>query len=128
MIDLKNKNIIVTGASGGIGNSIVQNLYEKGANILASGTNDKKLIATDSSNGKELWSYELPFIGSSPPITYEVDNEQFILINSTGSFSLKKGYPELVEFGNLIMVFKLKNENKVLETKLFHSFDLNCLK
>ena len=43
MIDLKNKNIIVTGASGGIGNSIVQNLYEKGANILASGTNDKKL-------------------------------------------------------------------------------------
>ena len=43
MIDLKNKNIIVTGASGGIGNAIVQNLYEKGANILASGTNDKKL-------------------------------------------------------------------------------------
>ena len=43
MIDLKNKNIIVTGASGGIGNSIVQNLHEKGANILASGTNDKKL-------------------------------------------------------------------------------------
>ena len=43
MIDLKNKNIIVTGASGGIGNAIVQNLYEKGANILASGTNEKKL-------------------------------------------------------------------------------------
>ena len=43
MIDLKNKNIIVTGASGGIGNSIVQNLHEQGANILASGTNDKKL-------------------------------------------------------------------------------------
>ena len=43
MIDLKNKNIIVTGASGGIGNSIVQNLYEKGANILASGTKEEKL-------------------------------------------------------------------------------------
>ena len=28
MINLKNKNIIVTGASGGIGNSIVEKLYE----------------------------------------------------------------------------------------------------
>ena len=43
MNDLKNKNIIVTGASGGIGNSIVKNLYETGANILASGTRIEKL-------------------------------------------------------------------------------------
>jgi 3-oxoacyl-[acyl-carrier protein] reductase len=38
MNSLKNKNIIVTGASGGIGNSIVEKLYENGANILATGT------------------------------------------------------------------------------------------
>ncbi len=43
MKDLKNKNIIVTGASGGIGNSIVEKLYECGANILASGTKLEKL-------------------------------------------------------------------------------------
>ena len=43
MNDLKNKNIIVTGASGGIGNSIVKKLYEVGANILASGTRIEKL-------------------------------------------------------------------------------------
>jgi len=43
MSDLKNKNIIVTGASGGIGNSIVEKLNEKGANILASGTKLEKL-------------------------------------------------------------------------------------
>ena len=43
MNDLKNKNIIVTGASGGIGNSIVKKLYEAGANVLASGTRIKKL-------------------------------------------------------------------------------------
>ena len=43
MNDLKNKNIIVTGASGGIGNSIVKRLNEAGANILASGTRIKKL-------------------------------------------------------------------------------------
>ena len=43
MNDLKGKNIIVTGASGGIGNSIVKKLYENGANILASGTRIEKL-------------------------------------------------------------------------------------
>ena len=43
MNDLKNKNIIVTGASGGIGNSIVEKLYEVGANVLASGTRIEKL-------------------------------------------------------------------------------------
>ena len=43
MSNLKSKNIIVTGASGGIGNSIVEKLYESGANILASGTRIEKL-------------------------------------------------------------------------------------
>jgi len=43
MSDLKDKNIIVTGASGGIGNSIVKKLNEVGANILASGTRTEKL-------------------------------------------------------------------------------------
>ncbi len=38
MNDLESKNIIVTGASGGIGNSIIKKLNESGANILASGT------------------------------------------------------------------------------------------
>ena len=43
MKDLENKNIIVTGASGGIGNSIVEKLSAGGANILASGTRVEKL-------------------------------------------------------------------------------------
>ena len=43
MKDLIKKNIIVTGASGGIGNSIVEKLSEFGANILATGTKEEKL-------------------------------------------------------------------------------------
>ena len=43
MSNLENKNIIVTGASGGIGNSIIKRLNESGANILASGTRIEKL-------------------------------------------------------------------------------------
>ena len=45
MIDLKNKKIIVTGASGGIGNSIIKLLNDFGAKILASGTKVEKLEA-----------------------------------------------------------------------------------
>ena len=43
MNNLENKNIIVTGASGGIGNAIIKKLNEAGANILASGTRIEKL-------------------------------------------------------------------------------------
>ena len=43
MTELKDKNIIVTGASGGIGNSIIDKLNQAGANILASGTRIEKL-------------------------------------------------------------------------------------
>ena len=43
MSNLKNKNVIVTGASGGIGNSIVERLNNENANILATGTKVEKL-------------------------------------------------------------------------------------
>ena len=42
-MNLKNKKILITGATGGIGNSIVKKLNELGATIVASGTNEKKL-------------------------------------------------------------------------------------
>ena len=43
MSNLKDKKIIVTGASGGIGNSIIKKLNDCGANILATGTKIEKL-------------------------------------------------------------------------------------
>ena len=43
MSNLDKKNVIVTGASGGIGNAIIKKLSEAGANILASGTRIDKL-------------------------------------------------------------------------------------
>ena len=42
-MDIKNKNVIVTGATGGIGNSIVGALISQGANVLATGTKTEKL-------------------------------------------------------------------------------------
>ena len=66
MIDLKNKNIFVTGATGGIGGSIIDTLNVAGANLIASGSNQEKLemikskyknikiIKFDISNHKEI--------------------------------------------------------------------------
>ncbi|WP_440930715.1 3-oxoacyl-[acyl-carrier-protein] reductase [Candidatus Pelagibacter sp.] len=42
-LNLKNLNTIITGASGGIGNSIVEKLHQSGANILATGTREERL-------------------------------------------------------------------------------------
>ena len=43
MIDLKNLNIVLTGATGVIGNSILDKLISAGSTVLATGTNEKKL-------------------------------------------------------------------------------------
>ena len=43
MMNLENKKIIITGATGGIGNSIVKRLSDSGAKILATGTRIEKL-------------------------------------------------------------------------------------
>ena len=43
MKDLNSKKIIVTGATGGIGRSIVKSFSENGAHVLATGTKNEKL-------------------------------------------------------------------------------------
>ncbi len=43
MINLKNLNIILTGATGAIGSAILDKLVLGGSNVLATGTNDEKL-------------------------------------------------------------------------------------
>ena len=43
MINFKNKNILITGASGGIGNELVKKFVSLGGNVLGSGTKAEKL-------------------------------------------------------------------------------------
>ena len=43
MMNLKNKKILITGATGGIGNTLVKKFLEIGAEVLATGTNEEKL-------------------------------------------------------------------------------------
>jgi len=42
-MNLKNKKVVITGATGGIGNSLVKKFCENGSNVLATGTKDEKL-------------------------------------------------------------------------------------
>ena len=42
-MNLKNKKIIITGATGGIGHDLVKKFHELGSSILATGTNQEKL-------------------------------------------------------------------------------------
>ena len=42
-MNFKNKKILITGATGGIGNSLIDKFYNLGGSIIATGTNDDKL-------------------------------------------------------------------------------------
>ena len=48
MFNLKNKKVIITGATGGIGNSILNSFVEHKARVLATGTNEEKLKSLKS--------------------------------------------------------------------------------
>ena len=64
--------------------------------VFVSGTMDNKIRAFDSSNGIELWSYKLPFIGSAPPTSYMIDNNQYIII------------PAFEKNGNQLLAFSIQ--------------------
>ncbi len=76
MKDLKNKNIIVTGATGGIGNSIIEKLSECGANILASGTKIEKLEELKKKfNNVKILSFDISQINKIEEFIENASNE-----------------------------------------------------
>ncbi len=79
-----------------------------GGLVFASGTLDKLIRAFNSETGEELWSYKLPYIGSAPPSSYEINGEQYIVIPASGGIILKLFYGDLVEQGDAIVAFKIK--------------------
>ena len=101
--ELKKENIITgTENFGGV-------TATKGELIFATGSLDSNIFAYDTVTGKQLWERKLPYIGSAPPSVYLAKNEQFIVVQSTGSYSLNQGYPDINKFGDAIVAFKLKN-------------------
>ena len=116
MHNLKNKNIIVTGASGGIGNSIVENLNKSGANILATGTRieklkdlkknfkDIKILKFDISQHKEIEE----FIENA---TQELGGSLDCIVNNAG-----------ITKDNLTIRMSLEEWSKVININLTSTF------
>ena len=116
MSNLKNKNIIVTGASGGIGNSIVEKLYEKGANILATGTRIEKLEELKEKFGNiKLLKFDISqheeiekFINNA---TEELGGSLDCIINNAG-----------ITKDNLTIRMSLEEWTKVIDINLTSTF------
>jgi quinoprotein glucose dehydrogenase len=66
-------------------------LVTKSGLIFIAGTRDNKLRAFDAKTGKELWEQKLPNAAFSTPITYTVDNTQYIVIAAGGGRGLPTG-------------------------------------
>ena len=118
MINFKNKNILITGASGGIGNELVKKFVSLGANVLGTGTKTEKLELIkkrysnikvkkfDISNHSEIEE----FIDS---VSLELGGLD-VLINNAG-----------INKDNLSIRMKAEEWKKVIDTNLTSTFLLS---
>ena len=119
MIDLKNTNVILTGATGGIGNSILAKLNEGNAKIIASGTNQEKLDKIKSNyNNVITKKFDLSNHSSIERFIEECneifENKIDVLINNAG-----------ITKDNLTIRMKDEEWNKVISINLSSSFLLS---
>ena len=116
---LENKNIIITGASGGIGNSIVHKLYDNGANILASGTKIEKLEELKKKfQNIEILKFD---ISKSNEIEDFVENASNKFSGSLDCIVNNAGITK----DNLAIRMSLDEWNKVIEVNLTSTFLLS---
>jgi len=71
--------------------------------IFATGTEDKKLIALNTNNGAELWSYDMIAAGSTAPITFQIDKKQYLAVIATGG-----RYHNYTKSNGELYIFSLK--------------------
>ena len=116
MNNLENKNIIVTGASGGIGNSIIKKLSEAGANIIASGTRIEKLDELKKNfEGIKILKFD---ISQSDKIEEFIENATNELGGSLDSLVNNAGITQ----DNLAIRMSLDEWQKVININLTSTF------
>ena len=75
-----------------------------GGLVFIGATNfDRKFRALDKTTGKLLWEDTLPMAGNTTPVTYQIGNRQFVLINATGGKG-KPGSPS----GGIFVAYSLE--------------------
>ncbi|MDB3943507.1 3-oxoacyl-ACP reductase FabG [Candidatus Pelagibacter sp.] len=116
MSNLEKKNIIVTGASGGIGNSIIKKLSDAGANILASGTRIEKLEELKKNfEGIKILKFD---ISQSDKIEEFIENATNELGGSLDSIINNAGITQ----DNLAIRMSLDEWQKVININLTSTF------
>ena len=118
MIDFKNKNILITGASGGIGNALVKKFVSLGGNVLGSGTKTEKLDILK----KEYSNIKVKKFDMSEHARVEefIDNVSLelggidILINNAG-----------INMDNLSLRMKYEEWKRVIDINLTSTFLLS---
>ena len=116
MIDLKNLNIILTGATGGIGSAILDKIYSLKANVIATGTNKDKLDKIENKyKGVIVKRFDLSDHSSIEAFVDDCNNyfnEKIdILINNAG-----------ITQDNLSIRMKDEEWNKVININLSSTF------
>ena len=119
MIDLKNQNIILTGATGVLGGSILAKLNQANANIIATGTNQTKLdILKNKFENIKIKKFDISNHSSIEEFIDECniifDNKINILINNAG-----------ITLDNLTIRMKDEEWNRVINLNLTSSFFLS---
>jgi len=118
MINFKNKNVLITGASGGIGSELVKKFVSLGANVLGSGTKAEKLDQIKKKNPNiKVKRFD---ISEHSRIEEFIDNVSLelggldILINNAGTNS-----------DNLSLRMKEEEWKKVVDINLTSTFLLS---
>ena len=119
MIDLKNHNIILTGATGVLGGTILAKLNQANANIIATGTNQTKLdILKNKFENIKIKKFDISNHSSIEEFIDECniifDNKINILINNAG-----------ITLDNLTIRMKDEEWNRVINLNLTSSFFLS---
>ena len=116
MTDLQNLNILLTGSTGGIGGAILNKLLQNKANVIATGTNEKKLdIIKKKFSDVIVKKFDITNHGTIQDFIEEC-NEIFqkkidVLINNAG-----------ITNDNLAIRMKNEEWNKVINLNLTSSF------
>ena len=117
MINFKNKKILITGATGGIGTYLVKKFVSLNGNVIATGTNEKKL---------ENLKNEFPNINA---IQFDLSNHSEIESFVDNAFSKFNGIDVLVNNAGITndnLSLRMKNEDwqKVIDINLSSTFYL----
>jgi len=63
-----------------------------GGLVFCAGTRDHQIRAFDKETSAELWSAKLPYVGNSPPATYQVNGRQYVVLSASGGNKLGTPY------------------------------------